>query len=56
MNCDCFQIVFTKLADTKGSVIDEDDETIHRPDDETVASITEATRAALEMITSSKVS
>ncbi|GMR57303.1 hypothetical protein PMAYCL1PPCAC_27498 [Pristionchus mayeri] len=49
------KIVYSKLADMKAKIIDEDDETFHRPDDETVRDITEATRMALEKITRSKV-
>lgn len=39
----------------KSKVIDEEDESFQRPDEETIAERTEATRLALEKITSSKV-
>lgn len=49
-------MVYTKLADMRAKVWDEDDEDIQRPDEETIAEQTEKTRMALEKITESKVS
>lgn len=49
------KVVFSRLSDMKGAAIDEDDESFQRPDDDAVADTTEATRAALEKITNSKV-
>ena len=49
------KIVYSKLSDMKGKVIDEDDETFHKPDEEAIRDVTEATRMALERITKSKV-
>lgn len=49
------QVVYTKLADMRAKVWDEEDEDIQRPDEETIAEQTEKTRLALEKITESKV-
>ncbi|GMT09499.1 hypothetical protein PFISCL1PPCAC_796 [Pristionchus fissidentatus] len=49
------KIVYSKLADMKAKIIDEDDESFQRPDEEQVRDITEATRLALEKITRGKV-
>lgn len=39
----------------KPKLLDEEDESFQRPDEETIAEQTEATRLALEKITSTKV-
>ncbi|KAK6753022.1 hypothetical protein RB195_012557 [Necator americanus] len=49
------KVVYTKLADMRAKVWDEEDEDIQRPDEETIAEQTEKTRLALEKITESKV-
>lgn len=49
------KIVYSRLGDMKSKIIDEDDETFHKPDDEEIEKTTEETRAALEKITSAKV-
>ncbi|EPB68426.1 SKIP/SNW domain protein, partial [Ancylostoma ceylanicum] len=50
-----YLVVYTKLADMRAKVWDEEDEDIQRPDEETIAEQTEKTRLALEKITESKV-
>lgn len=50
------KIIYSRLSDMKAKVIDEEDESFQRPDDEVIADKTEATRMALEKITASKVS
>lgn len=49
------KVIYSKLSDTKGSVIDEKDEALQKPDDEAVQELTEKTRAALEKITKTKI-
>lgn len=49
------KVVYSRLSDMKPKVIDEENETFHRPDDESIAEKTESTRLALEKITASKV-
>lgn len=52
---DRFKIIYSRLSDMKSKVIDEEDESFQRPDEETIAERTESTRLALEKITASKV-
>lgn len=47
--------MYTKLADTKAKVWNEEDEDVQKPDEDSIAAITEKTRQALEKITQSKV-
>ncbi|VDM44116.1 unnamed protein product, partial [Toxocara canis] len=49
------KIIYSRLSDMKSKVIDEEDDSFQRPDEETIAEKTEATRLALEKITASKV-
>ncbi|PAV79170.1 hypothetical protein WR25_24176 isoform B [Diploscapter pachys] len=49
------QVVYSKLADTKAKVWNEEDEDVQKPDEDSIAAITEKTRQALEKITQSKV-
>uniref|UniRef100_F1L1L4 SKI-interacting protein SKIP SNW domain-containing protein n=1 Tax=Ascaris suum TaxID=6253 RepID=F1L1L4_ASCSU len=49
------KIIYSRLSDMKSKVIDEEDESFQRPDEETIAERTESTRLALEKITASKV-
>lgn len=49
------QIIYTRLADMKPKMLEEEDESFQKPDEETIAQQTEATRLALEKITSTKV-
>jgi hypothetical protein len=49
------QIVHSRLTDMKSKIIDEDDESFHKPTEEEVNETTEATRQALEKITTAKV-
>ncbi|VDN03431.1 unnamed protein product [Thelazia callipaeda] len=49
------KIVYTRLADMKPKMLDDEDESFQRPDDETIAEQTETTRLALEKITSTKI-
>ncbi|KAI1707361.1 SKIP/SNW domain-containing protein [Ditylenchus destructor] len=49
------KIVHSRLSDLKSKVIDESDEAIQKPDDEEIRQTTEATRLALEKITTAKV-
>uniref|UniRef100_A0A0N5ANQ3 SKIP_SNW domain-containing protein n=1 Tax=Syphacia muris TaxID=451379 RepID=A0A0N5ANQ3_9BILA len=49
-------IIYSRLSDMKPKIIDEEDESFQKPDDETIAATTEATRMALEKITASKIS
>uniref|UniRef100_A0A914RWW2 Uncharacterized protein n=1 Tax=Parascaris equorum TaxID=6256 RepID=A0A914RWW2_PAREQ len=51
---DRFKIIYSRLSDMKSKVIDEEDESFQRPDEETIAERTESTRLALEKITASK--
>ena len=48
--------MYSKLADTKAKVWNEEDEDVQKPDEDSIAAITEKTRQALEKITQSKVS
>lgn len=49
------KIVYSRLGDMKSKIIDEDDESFHKPDDEEISKATEETREALEKITTAKV-
>ncbi|MFH4974650.1 hypothetical protein AB6A40_001359 [Gnathostoma spinigerum] len=49
------KIVYSRLADMKSKLIDEEDESFQLPDEEKIQDTTEATRLALEKITASKV-
>ncbi|VDK89243.1 unnamed protein product, partial [Onchocerca ochengi] len=49
------EIIYTRLADMKPKMLDEEDESFQKPDEETIAQQTESTRLALEKITSTKV-
>ncbi|VDK51277.1 unnamed protein product [Anisakis simplex] len=49
------KIVYSRLSDMKSKIVDEEDESFQRPDEESIAEKTEATRLALEKITASKV-
>uniref|UniRef100_A0A914DR83 SKI-interacting protein SKIP SNW domain-containing protein n=1 Tax=Acrobeloides nanus TaxID=290746 RepID=A0A914DR83_9BILA len=49
------KIVYSRLGDMKSKIIDEDDESFHKPDDEEIFKATEETREALEKITTAKV-
>jgi len=49
------KVVHSRLADMKAKVINEDDESLQRADDEEIEKTTEMTRQALEKITSAKV-
>ncbi|VIO99461.1 Hypothetical 60.2 kDa protein T27F2.1 in chromosome V, putative [Brugia malayi] len=49
------KIIYTRLADMKPKMLEEEDESFQKPDEETIAQQTEATRLALEKITSTKV-
>lgn len=46
----------SRLLDMKSKIIDENDETFHKPSEEEVEETTEATRQALEKIVTTKVS
>ena len=48
-------VIHSKLADTKSKLIDESDVSLKKPDAEELHATTEATRLALEKITSAKV-
>ncbi|KRZ09776.1 SNW domain-containing protein 1 [Trichinella zimbabwensis] len=49
------KIVYHKLSDLKGQLIDESDDSFHRPKEEDLKEVTEKTRAALEKITQTKI-
>ncbi|VDK74876.1 unnamed protein product [Onchocerca ochengi] len=49
------KIIYTRLVDMKPKVLDEEDESFQKPNEETIIQQTEATRLALEKITSMKV-
>lgn len=50
-----FQIIYSRLSDMKAKMIDEEDDSFQKPNEEMVADKTEATRMALEKIIASKV-
>ncbi|KRX66872.1 SNW domain-containing protein 1, partial [Trichinella sp. T9] len=49
------KIIYHKLSDLKGQLIDESDDSFHRPKEEDLKEVTEKTRAALEKITQTKI-
>ena len=49
------KIVHTRLSDMKAKIIDDTDETFHKPTEEEIAETTETTRLALEKITTAKI-
>ena len=49
------KIVHSRLLDMKSKIIDDTDESFHKPSDDEIREVTEATRQALEKITTAKV-
>ncbi|KAL3083353.1 hypothetical protein niasHS_011155 [Heterodera schachtii] len=49
------KIVHSRLSDMKSKIIDEEDESFHKPTEDEVEQTTEATRMALEKITTAKI-
>ncbi|VDD95821.1 unnamed protein product, partial [Enterobius vermicularis] len=50
------KIIYSRLSDMKAKMIDEEDDSFQKPNEEMVADKTEATRMALEKIIASKIS
>lgn len=49
------KVIYSKLSDMKGKVIDEEDDSFQRPTEDAVAEATEATRNALEKLIRGKI-
>lgn len=49
------KIVHSRLMDTKAKIIDENDDSFRKPEQEEIDDVVEATRSALEKITSAKI-